>query len=99
MDSGDRSARRPAGAGDTRRTSSASMKDVTAILASAQLPGLPPEAADRIRRALAAESASRAAADDSASYAVIRMPKPRSGKERPPLPHLVPRPRHAQAAV
>jgi hypothetical protein len=98
MDTGHRSARRPAG-GDTRRTSPGRMKDVTAILASTQLPGLPPEAADRIRRALAAESAGRAAADDAGSYAAIRIPRPRSGKALPPLTHLVPRPRHAPAAV
>lgn len=82
-----------------QRTSRARTRDVTAILASTQLPGLPPDAADRIRRALAAESAGRAEADDAASYAVIRIPRPRSGKERPPLTRLVPRPRPAAASV
>ncbi len=98
MDSGHGSARRPAGRGDARRASSARKKDVTAILTSTQLPELPPATADRIRAALAAESASRAEAD-GASYAAMQIPRPRTGTELPPLTHLVPRPRHAPAAV
>jgi hypothetical protein len=98
MDSGHRSAGRPAGRGDARRASSARKKDVTAMLASTELPGLPPEAADRIRAALAAESASRAEAN-GASYAAMEIPRPRPGAELPPLTHLVPRPRRAPAAV
>jgi hypothetical protein len=98
MDTGHRSAPSPAGGG-TRPASPAPRKEVTAILASTQLPGLPPEAADRIKRALAAESASRAAADEAGSYAANRIPCPRSGKALPPLTHLVPRPRPAPAAV
>lgn len=97
MDTG-RSAYRPAGAG-IWRTSPACRKHVTAILASTQLPGLPLEAADRIRRALAAESAGRAAVAAAGSHTSIRIPRPRSGKERPPLTHLVPQPRHAPATV
>jgi len=99
MDTGYRSAR-PAAGGRTWRTSSPSLPDVTAILASQQLPGLPVKAAERISRALAAESAGRAAAAAAReTHTPVRIPRPRTGKELPPLTHVVPRPRRAPAAA
>ena len=95
MDAGQRSAR-PATGGNAWTPS---LPDVTAILASQQMPGLPADAADRISRAIAAESAGRAAAAARETHTPIRVPRPRTGKELPPLIHVVPRPRQATAAV
>jgi hypothetical protein len=72
--------------------------EVAAMLARQQLPELPPGAADRIRQALAAESADRVAAV-SESPAPIWLPRPRSGKEFPPLTLLVPGPRRSPDAA
>lgn len=95
MDTGHRSAR-PAAGGNAWTPS---LPDVTAILASQQMPGLPSDAADRISRALAAESASRLAAAARETHTPTRIPRPRTGKELPPLIHVVPRPRQAPAAA
>jgi hypothetical protein len=96
MDTGHRPARPRAG-GRTRKAR-LSLPDVTALLASVQLPGLPADAADRIRKALAAESADRAAAARE-THAPVHLPPPRTGKELPPLTRVVPLPREATAAV
>jgi hypothetical protein len=98
MDSEYRSARPQAGH-RTRRTSSPSLPDVTGLLASQQFPGLPSQAADRISQALAAESADRATAAGRETQAPIRVPRPRTGRELPPLTRVVPRPRQAHAAA
>lgn len=98
MDTGYGPARPPTG-GNTWTTSPPRLPDVTAILASQQFPGLPPAAADRITRALAAESADRAAAAARELHIPIRLPRPRTGKMLPPLIHVVPRPRQAPAAA
>ncbi len=95
MDTGHRSAHPAA----SRNTRTPRLPDVTAILASQQMPGLPSDAADRIRRALAAESADRAAAAARETHTPIRLPRPRTGRELPPLIHVVPRPRQAPAAA
>jgi hypothetical protein len=79
-------------------TQPARLVEVAAMLARQQLPELPPGAADRIRHALAAESADRAAAA-SESRTPVRLPQPRSGRECPPLIRLVPRPRQAPDAA
>jgi hypothetical protein len=81
------------------RTSSPRLPDVAGILASQQLPGLAPGAADRIRRALAAESASRVAAAGSDSQAPLWIPQPRAGTLPPALGELVPQPRTAEEAA
>ena len=98
MNTRQRSARRRAG-GTTSRTSPARLQHVKAILASQQMPGLPPDVADRIRRALAVEAADRAGAAASESHQPVRIPRPRTGKQRPPLTHLVPWPRRATHAA
>jgi hypothetical protein len=69
------------------------------LLTSLQFPGLPPEAADRISQALAAESHDRAAAAARETRTPIRVPRPRTGRELPPLTRVVPRPRQPAAAV
>jgi hypothetical protein len=97
MDTGYRSPRPPAG-GNTWTTLPPRLPDVKGILASQQFPGLPPEADDRVRRALAAESARRVAAA-SETRTPVSIPRPRTGKQPPPLTHLVPRPRQAPAAA
>lgn len=96
MDTGYRSARSPSGR-SARRTSSPSRPDVRGLLASLQFPGLPPKAADRISQALAAESYYRTAARETRTP--IRVPRPRTGKELPPLTRVVPRPRQPAAAI
>lgn len=97
MDTGYRSPR-PSAGGRTRRTSSPSRREVTAILASQQFPGLPSAAVGRITRALATESAARAAAAARETHTPIRIPRPRTGRELPPLTRVIPRPRRALAA-
>jgi hypothetical protein len=79
------------------RTSPLSLPDVTGLLASQQFPGLPSRAAGRISQALAAESVDRATAADRETHTPVRIPRPRTGKELPPLTHVVPRPRQAPA--
>jgi hypothetical protein len=96
MDTGYRSARPPTGR-STRRSASPSRPDMRGLLASQRFPGLPSEAADRISQALAAESARRAAARET--HPSIRAPRPRTGKELPPLTRVVPRPRQPAAAL
>jgi hypothetical protein len=98
MDTGHQSDRLQAG-GKGSRTSLARMPDVAGILASQQLPGLTPAAADRIRRALAAESASRVAAAGGDSRVPLRIPRPRAGTQPPALNRLVPQPRTAEEAA
>jgi len=94
MDTGYRSARHLAGR-RTWRTPKPGLPDVTGLLASQQFPGLPSGAADRIRQALAAESVNRAEAAARETHAPVRVPRPRTGKELPPLTHVIPRPRQA----
>jgi hypothetical protein len=98
MDTGYQSARPPTGR-RTWRTSPPSLPDVTGLLASQQFPGLPSKAADRISQALAAESVDRAAAAARETHTPVRIPRPRTGKQLPPLTHVVPRPRQATAAA
>lgn len=98
MDTGFRSARPTAGR-RTWRTPKPGLPDVTGLLASQQFPGLPSQAADRITQALAAESGSRAASAARETHTPIRLPRPRTGKELPPLTHVIPRPRQAAAAA
>jgi hypothetical protein len=99
MDTGHLSARPRAGR-RTWRTSSPSLPDVPGLLATLQFPGLPPDAADRISQALAAESLDRAAAATAReTRAPIWVPRPRTGKELPPLTRVIPRPRQPSAAV
>lgn len=98
MDTGYQSARPPGGR-RTRRTSLPSLPAVTGLLASQQFPGLSSEAADRISQALGAESLDRAAAAARETHAPIRVPRPRTGKELPPLTRVIPRPRQATAAA
>lgn len=98
MDTAYRSARPPAGR-RTWRTPKPNLPDVTGLLASQQFLGLPSETADRISQALAAESVDRAAAAARETHTPIRLPRPRTGKELPPLTHVIPRPRQATAAA
>jgi hypothetical protein len=98
MDTGFRSAR-PAAGRRTWRTEKPGHPDVTGLLASQQFPGLPTQAADRIRQALAAESGGRAAAAARETHPPIQLPRPRTGKELPPLTHVIPRPRQAAATA
>lgn len=71
------------------------LPDVSGILARQDLPALPADAADRIRRALAAESVSRELAGASAYTAnlVSLLPRQRDGRELPPPGRDVPAPR------
>jgi hypothetical protein len=73
------------------------LPDVSGILASQELPALPADAADRIRRALAAESVSRELARGStyATDLVSLLPRQRNGRELPPPGRYVPAPRDA----
>lgn len=98
MDTGYRSAR-PAAGRHTRSAPEPGFTDVTGLLASQEFPGLPSQAADRIMQALAAESRDRAAAVARETQTPIRVPRPRTGKELPPLTHVIPRPRQAAAAA
>jgi hypothetical protein len=98
MDTAYRSARSLAGR-RTWRTPKPGLPDVTGLLASQQFPGLPSRAADRIREALATESVDRAAAAARETHTPVRVPRPRTGKELPPLTHVIPRPRQAAATT
>jgi hypothetical protein len=98
MDTGYRSAR-PAAGLRTPRTPKPGLPDVASLLASLQFPGLPSQGADRIAQALAAESDARAALAARETHTPIRLPRPRTGKELPPLTHVIPRPRQAVAAA
>jgi hypothetical protein len=96
MDTGYRSDR-PQSDGNGSPKAPTRLVEVAAMLARQQLPELPAGAADRIRQALAAESADRAAVSESP--APVRIPRPRSGKECPPLALLVPGPRRSPEAA
>ena len=73
------------------------LPDVSGILARQELPALPADAANRIRRALAAESASRELAGGAAYTAdlVSLLPRQRNGREHRPPGRYVPAPRDA----
>ena len=96
MDTGYRSDR-PQSNGNGSPKAPTRLVEVAAMLARQQLPELPPGAADRIRQALAAESADRATVSEPRTP--IRLPRPRSGKECPPLILLVPQPRRSPDAA